>query len=240
MEAFHKIVFLQTNCFLLKAADGLLLIDCGSAGGERYLLAKLGRMGLTPRSIRYLLLTHHHSDHCGLLPFLLRTNPGLRIIMSESCAAYLESGCHFKPEGERYAAKALGLAMGMYGLVCGKMADTFPPYYRRAEDMIWPKNDGYLPDFIGIHGRLLHTPGHTGDSLSLVVGEDAFVGDAARNMLNLCGAPYEPILHYDRKLCLESWTKILSAGVKVIHPGHGPSFSAMRLRRVLKKAGFPI
>ncbi len=239
MEA-QKIVLSQTNCFLLKAADGPLLVDCGNAGDERRLMSKLGRMGLDPLSIRYLLLTHHHSDHCGLLPFLLRANPGLTIIMSETCANYLESGRHFRPAGERYASKALGLAIGMYGRMCGKLADTFPPYFRRVGNIIWREGDGVLTDFAGIPGRLVHTPGHTADSLSLIVGEDAFVGDAARNMLNICGMPHAPILYFDRKLLLESWENILSAGAKTIHPAHGPSFSAERLRRGLKKAGFSI
>lgn len=207
MGAFQKIAFPQTNRFLLKAADGLLLIDCGNADAERRFLAKLDHMGLTPGSIRYLLLTHHHCRHCGLLPFLLRTNPDLHVIMSEKWAAYLETGRHFQPDGERYAAKTLGHAIGRYGLISEKVSDAFRPYRRRDEDVAGPKIDGYLPDFIGIPGRLLHTTGHTENSLSLIVGEDAFVGDAARNMLNLCGAPYEPILHYDRALCLKNWAK---------------------------------
>lgn len=237
MEAFQKVVLSQTNCFLLKTAAGHLLIDCGGAGDERRLISGLARVGLTPLSIRYLLLTHHHSDHCGLLPFLLSINPELHVIMSEACAAHLTTGHHFQPDGEQYAAKALGLAIGMYSRMGGKLADIFPPYFGRAGDVIWPERDGYIPGSIGIPGRLLYTPGHTGDSLSLLVGEDAFVGDAARNMLNLCGAPYEPIRYYDRKLCLESWDKILSAGVKTIHPGHGPAFSAKRLRLRLEKIG---
>lgn len=240
MQAFHRIMLSQTSCFLLKSAHGHLLIDCGGAGDEGRFLAALGRMGLGPRSIRYLLLTHHHSDHCGLLPFLLRVNPGLTIIMRDACASQLEAGRHFRPAGEQYAANALGLAMRMYGLISGKMTDSFPPYFKRGADVIWPESDGDLPHFIGVPGRLLHTPGHTADSLSLIVGGDAFVGDAARNILNLCGAPYEPILYYERKLCLDSWAKILSAGVKTIHPAHGPSFCAQRLMLRLEKAGLSL
>lgn len=237
MEAYQKITLSQTNCFLVKAARGYLLADCGGAGDERRFLSALGRMGLTPLSVRWLLLTHHHSDHCGLLPFLLRANPRLNVIMSEKCAAYLETGRHFHPDGEQYAGKALGLAMRMYGLAGGKLTDTFPPYARRAGDVVWPERDGILPEPVGIPGSLLHTPGHTGDSLSLIVGEDAFVGDAARNMLHFCGAPYEPLLYSDRKLCFESWAKLLSAGVKTVHPAHGPGFPAARLKRRLEEAG---
>jgi len=230
MGAFQKLVLSRTNCFLLKAADGYLLIDCGSAGDEQAFLVQLGRLGLTPQSIRYLLLTHHHSDHCGLLGFLLSANPRLKIILSETCAGYLAAGSHFHPTAERYATKALGFAMRLYGWVSGRLTDAFPPYLGRGGDVLWPDRAGALPGFMGISGRLLPTPGHTRDSLSLVVGEDAFVGDAARNLLNFLGAAHEPLLYYDRQVCHESWAKLLTLGVQNIHPAHGPSFPARYLK----------
>ena len=233
MEVFQKITLSQTNCFLLKATDGYLLIDCGRAGSEQAFLSELGRMGIDPLSIRYLLLTHHHSDHCGLLHFLLSVNPKTRIIMSEACAAYLETGLHFKPEAERYSSKTLNFAIWLYGLIGGKLTDTFQPYFIRAGDVILPGQDGALPDFTGIRGRLLYTPGHTEDSISLVVGDDAFVGDAARNLLGFTGAPYKPILYYDQKACYKSWRKLLAAGARTIHPAHGKSFPACRLKRYM-------
>ena len=222
---FHRILLSQSNCFLLRATDGFLLIDCGSAGEERRLLRKLSRLGVSSRSIRYLLLTHHHSDHCGLLPFLLSVNPDIRVIMSDTCAAALRSGRHLHPPGERYASDSLRTAFRLYGLLGGEIADTFPPYFYREADILWLEEDGALPGFVGIPGRLLHTPGHTAGSLSLIVGKHAFVGDAARNCLRFLGAPHEPILYSDRSACLKSWAKLSSSGAVTIHPGHGPSFS---------------
>ncbi|MEA4813545.1 MAG: MBL fold metallo-hydrolase [Oscillospiraceae bacterium] len=231
MDNFQKIELSRTNCFLLRAADGYLLIDCGYAGNEQRFLLKLKRLGLEPSSVRYLLLTHHHSDHCGLLPYLLSLNPQIRIIMNEKCAAYLEAGRNVHPAAERYASGTLSAAMQLYGLAGGKAADTFSPYFRRAGDIILSEQHDVLPDFIGIPGRFLHTPGHTKGSISLIVGEDAFVGDAARNILKLAGAPYEPILYYDKEACHDSWRRILSTGAKRIHPAHGKSFPAVYLER---------
>ena len=88
-----------------------------------------------------------------------------------------------------------------------------------------------LTDLVEIPGKVLHTPGHTDDSISLIVGEDAFVGDAARNILQLTGAPYKPVLFYNLKACRDSWRKLLATGVKRIHPGHGNSFPIQRLER---------
>lgn len=230
METFWKIALAQTNCYLLSTAAGYLLIDCGSGGDEQAFLSKIGRMGLSPRSINCLLLTHHHGDHCGLLPFLLSANPKIKVIMSEKCAAYLEAGHSFHPDTERCAAPALVFAMRLYALAGGKLKDTFRPYSRRAGDVILPDRDGMLSDFIDMPGSFMHTPGHTADSVSLIVGKNAFVGDAARNLL-MFAAPYEPILHYDRETCRDSWRKLLAAGVKTVHPAHGKSFPAGHLER---------
>lgn len=153
--------------------------------------------------------------------------------MSEKCAGYLETGHNFHPDSERYASKALGSMMRLYSLVDGKLENSSPPFFRRSGDVILPKQECMLTDFMGLRGNIQHTPGHTVDSISLIVGEDAFVGDSVRNMLQLLGAPYEPILYYDRKACHDSWRKLLASGVKRIHPGHGNSFPAGRLERYM-------
>lgn len=233
MKEFQKITLSQTNCFLLKASGGYLLVDCGSARDEGAFLSKLGGIGLTPMDIRYLLLTHHHSDHCGLLPFLLSVNPGLKLIMSAKCADYLETGRHFHPDTELYASKALDFAIRLYNLAGGNITENFPPYFRQGNEVILATRTGVLPDITGVSGMLLCTPGHTPDSISLIVDEDAFVGDAARNMLKVCGSAYEPVLYYDRSACYESWKRLLSMGVKHVHPAHGRSFPARLLKKQL-------
>lgn len=233
VQPFIKIKLSQTNCYLLKAPQGYLLVDCGCMGDEKRFVRKLRLLGIPLSSIRWLLLTHHHSDHCGLLHFLLSINPDIEIIMSKTCADYLERGSHFHPATETYASRALHRFFSLNGLMRGKLTDTFNAYYKREEDFILVNESIALPDLIGISGKILHTPGHTEDSISLITDGDAYVGDAARNLLNFLGASYEPILLYNRTFCMESWRKLLSAGVKHIHPAHGKSFDIKHLQKRL-------
>lgn len=231
MKDFEKIILGQTNCFLLKAADGYLLIDCGNAGDERAMLSALQKFELSPFSIRYLLLTHHHSDHCGLINYLLSLNPDIDIIMNEKCAEYLSVGKNHIMPKEHYASVPLQYVFNLYGKFSSNLSPTFPPYQIRSRDILTYDAPYDLLSLTGINGFLLPTPGHTPDSVSLVMGDNAFVGDAARNLLNFCGAAYEPICQYDKTACYESWDKFISLGVKHLHPSHGPSFDINILNR---------
>jgi glyoxylase-like metal-dependent hydrolase (beta-lactamase superfamily II) len=54
--------------------------------------------------------------------------------------------------------------------------------------MVVSSDDFDLLKNIGIEGKILYTPGHLRDSISVVLSDgNAFVGDAAMNFLNFCG-----------------------------------------------------
>ncbi len=54
------------TCFLLRGADGQVLIDCGASS-----LIAMKRFGVDPSAIGWVLLSHLHVDHCGGVPFLI-------------------------------------------------------------------------------------------------------------------------------------------------------------------------
>ncbi|HVO43190.1 MAG TPA: hypothetical protein VMT34_11230, partial [Aggregatilineales bacterium] len=65
---------------------------------------------------------------------------------------------------------------------------------------------------LGIHGEIIATPGHSDDSITLVLDEGAaFVGDLTH-----------PLAVAGDATLLRSWEKVRSLGVKTIYPGHGP------------------
>jgi endoribonuclease LACTB2 len=69
---------------------------------------------------------------------------------------------------------------------------------------------------IGVSGEIIYTPGHSEDSVTLILDEGmAFTGD----LPNPIAAPGEPGGQVEL-----NWAKIRSYAVKTIYPAHGPVF----------------
>jgi len=229
MVPFDVIRLSQTDCYLLKAKDGYLLIDCGNSGDQQAFLKWLHQRGIALADIHYLLLTHHHTDHCGLMAFLIAANPQMRVIMSSVCAGYLKTGHHFQHPHEHYANPVLGLILKTFFKLNGNVTDCFTPYFCRPGDILIEGDNATLLVELGLNGTILLTPGHTEDSISIVTDTLAFVGDAARNILNFTGTPYQPLLLYNLEVCYSSWNKLHAEGVKTIFPAHGKPFQLEKL-----------
>ena len=59
------------SCFLVDTGATRFLVDCGMFQGGRAADAKNRRFGFDPREIAFVLLTHAHIDHSGLIPRLV-------------------------------------------------------------------------------------------------------------------------------------------------------------------------
>ena len=61
------------SCFLVETSDTRFLVDCGMVQGGREAPARNRKpFAFDPKSIDFVLLTHAHIDHSGLLPKLTR------------------------------------------------------------------------------------------------------------------------------------------------------------------------
>jgi metallo-beta-lactamase family protein len=58
------------SCYLVETADARFLIDCGLFQGGRAADYRNRRLAFDPRSIDFVLLSHAHIDHSGLIPRL--------------------------------------------------------------------------------------------------------------------------------------------------------------------------
>src|SRR6185369_14176763 len=79
------------SCFLFETSQSRFLVDCGMFQGHAATRARnLERFPFDPRGIDFVLLTHAHLDHSGLLPRLgaqgfkgpIYTTPATRDLLS--------------------------------------------------------------------------------------------------------------------------------------------------------------
>jgi metallo-beta-lactamase family protein len=69
------------SCYLLETAGKKLLVDCGMYQGTKDITRRnYEPFGFDPREISFLLLTHAHIDHSGLIPKLMKNGFRGRII----------------------------------------------------------------------------------------------------------------------------------------------------------------
>lgn len=88
-----------------------------------------------------------------------------------------------------------------------------------------PQNLSYIESLL--QGKILFTPGHTSDSISLRIGDVIFCGDAAMN-----GVPsFKRITIWieDRKDFYNSWDILIEEKADFIYPAHGKPFGSCDL-----------
>ena len=178
----------STNYYLIEIHNGMLLIDCGWPGTLPKFLAVLKRKDASPDEIKYLLVTHFHPDHSGLAQEL--KNLGASLILPESQADF--TGLM----DELYESKGI-------------------PYLPVTPEKNIPLKFADSRKFLarlGLQGEIVPTPGHSQDSVTLILdGGFAFTGDL----------PPRLMLAVDDLTSRQSWDRIYQHEIKRVYPGHG-------------------
>ncbi len=76
---------IYTSVFFIETEDGNILVDCGTTEKDvdEQIVPALCQIGSGLNDLRYLVLTHNHSDHAGGLTRILRLNPKIKVIRNE-------------------------------------------------------------------------------------------------------------------------------------------------------------
>ena len=225
----HTLNFNFTQCYLIPCANGYLQIDTAFPGQYAAYRRKLRRLGINIDQIRWLLLTHHHIDHVGFAAALIRDSSA-GLVAHHLGKTFIENGQisdQIHPINPTF-----GIFYSLLTGVTNHRQVVFPPI-RLPRNCIFIKNETLLipPDF-GIAGRIIHTPGHTSDSISLILADGTvFCGDALMNnpMFQLLGARYRPFILENETSVLQSWEKLIINGAVHIYPAHGKPITATQL-----------
>lgn len=177
----------STNYYILDAKGAKLLIDCGWPGTLPRFMAQLKRKGIPIGEIKYLLVTHFHPDHAGLAQEL--KNLGIKLILLDNQSQGIEALTEFF-NGRTYPYVEI------------KKNDNIPLHFEDSRKFL---------SHLGMRGEILPTPGHSEDSITLILDEGiAFTGDLHPSFMD----------NGDLKT-RESWDKINQHHISRVFPGHG-------------------
>ena len=161
----HLIDGLRGSNVYLIADRRLILVDTAMPGNGEAVLGFIRRLGRAPDELEYIVITHGHIDHAGGAAELRRLT-GARVVAHPEEGTRLSDGTLVLRGDINRQARPLLRALSRFG--------RFPPC-----PIDLPAADGdELASAGGI--RILHTPGHTTGSISLLMHRQRvlFVGDA--------------------------------------------------------------
>lgn len=178
----------STNFWVVSAGRSRLLVDIGWPGTLATMRANLARMDIPIQEIRYALATHYHIDHAGLGEELKQF--GVRLLVIDLQVDAIPLMKPFMKPSDRYV----------------EITPAGNVVIALRESRAWLAS-------LGIAGEILHTPGHSDDSVSLLLDDgSAFTGD-----LTMPGLATED---HGAEVAA-SWRLLRERGATLVYPGHG-------------------
>ncbi len=184
-----ELKYSNTNTYLIQGSKGYILLDTGWAGTFPSFCRALGEKNVSAQDIKYLIISHFHPDHMGIAQNI--AGLGTTIVVSDIQQKYIHASDH---------------------ILAKDKTENFLPI---DDDKIKIISIAESREFLqaeGIAGEILYTPGHSDDSISLLLDDGSLlVGDL--NPL------YELELHKGTKI-YESWEHLLARNPVKVYYGH--------------------
>jgi glyoxylase-like metal-dependent hydrolase (beta-lactamase superfamily II) len=79
----------HSNVSLVTNGKGLTIIDTGTPGNAKKILAYVKKIGYQPSDVTTIVLTHFHMDHVGSVKDLKELLPNARVAVHEEEAVYV-------------------------------------------------------------------------------------------------------------------------------------------------------
>ena len=223
--------------FIVKG-EKTVIVDTGYAGNGDKILRYLHKNLIKPEEVSLIILTHAHIDHYGSAEEL-KTKIGAPIAIHRADAEYIEKGINYigKPAG--FSGRILkSFFVGAKGDLM-----AYPSLKGRVKIDIVFDNEVDLQEF-GIDGRIIHTPGHTDGSVSLILPSTktmvrglssgkAIVGDLMRGGILFNKKPHYPFFVSDTLMLRESIRRIMKLSPEIIYPSHGGPLSPVDVKNLL-------
>lgn len=190
MYMISRLKYGNTNTFFIRGISGNLLIDTDYAGTIYAFYKEIKKHNIVLSDITYVLATHYHPDHIGLISELMKQ--GVKLLMVDTQSQYI----HF-------ADKIFNR---------NKHLKYEPINEENAIIIRCEESRDFLYN-IGIKGQIISTVSHSCDSISLIMDNGTcFVGD-------LEPIDYLDAYENNTKL-REDWQLVMSYNPKIVYYAH--------------------
>ena len=194
----------DSHVYLVKGADGLVLIDAGGGTDGEKIFENIRREGFNPGDVKAVLLTHVHFDHsCGAAEIRERT--GCEVYLSKNSKDLLERG----------SAEEAGLDKAIE-------KGIYPEWFSFQNCVVdHAVEDGDVFSLAGLEFRAISVDGHSPDSICYLVeingSRNLFAGDVLfyGGVIGLINAPGSTMEGYRNDL-----SKLAGLDVDGFYPGH--------------------
>ncbi len=185
-----KLKYGNTNTFFIRGTAGNLLVDTDYAGTMTAFYGEMKKHNIKISDISYVLATHYHPDHIGLVSELMKQ--GVKLLLVDTQCPYV----HFADE--------------IFSR--DKRLDYEPINAEDAIILSIEDSKNFLKN-IGIEGEIISTASHSKDSISLILDNGVcMVGDL--EPMEYLGA-YDENINLK-----EDWEHIMNYNPKIIYYAH--------------------
>ena len=204
------------NAYLVDAGDGLAIVDTGTVGALRPILAGIREAGRVAADVRHITLSHAHFDHAGTVA-RLATVTGAQVWVHEADARAIRSG------------RTAPLPTFEPRLIAAVMRRLPSPGFRP-----WPAVEAFV-DGASIAGELqaIHNPGHTPGHTAYLWpkhGGVLFTGDTLTNF----GRVRLGLFNGDWPMTKVAARQLAALDFDTVVFGHGPPIVGKALAQVRK------
>lgn len=155
MSVVSKLKYGNTNTFFIRGINGGVLVDTGYAGTLCAFYKEIKAHGIKLSDITYVIATHYHPDHIGLVSELMKQ--GVKLLLVDTQGEYVHFADEIFSRDKRLDYKPINVDDSII-LECNESREFLQS--------------------IGLAGGIISTPSHSYDSISLILDDGrCFVGD---------------------------------------------------------------
>lgn len=193
-------------CYLIETEKTHVLIDTSMKVERASVAASIRKTGV--QKIDAIFLTHSHTDHVANAKYFADTYQ-CKVYISEKGLERVRRGSCTMPK----VTSPLGK------VIC--WLEPKIPFYDFTHFQPCPQvetlDSDVVKTYLGESAQLLETPGHTEDSVAIILNNAvAIVGDA---MVNAFGSHYPPFAD-DEEAVISSWKALLDTQCELFCPAH--------------------